>query len=627
MDASDLRAAPGADGAATPDAEPVPFRCNVCGEATAVPRHRFGRETPSCHHCGSTVRVRSIVHALSLALHGQSLAIGEFPARPDLRGLGLGDWAGYAVRLAERLGYENTWSHREPRLDIRCPDPELEGTLDFLIATDVFEHVTPPVQQAFDAAFRLLKPGGVFVFSVPYTLDGPTIEHYPDLHDHQVEERQDGYVVLNRTVDGREQCFLDPVFHGVDGEMLEMRVFGQSSLLENFRAAGFEPPTVHAEDVPACGIYHEFACSLTWTVRRPRVPAEPSASIAPASAAGPVLFDQHSRYASVGDVLQQAARPGESVLDIGSGEARLLGRYAAGLHCSYLDPLLQQDEGPDVLAGGFSRLQDDTRQWDWVVAVDTLEHIPAARREAFVRTMLARSRVGVVLSGPCIEDEAAHTVDAHVNDAYRAKTGEDYPWLVEHRDHGLPARTWIEEMFRDAGLSLAVRGNGHAPWLAELLPLFVCYLDDPVHLPLLHELSAAFNSRLYRYDHLEPVYRRIVVGARRPLELEDDAPAGALREAAARTWRAFRHEVLALISRHADRLADAAVRTEAPQASPRWSELRGRLERAERQLAELRPKLVAEREHTASLTHRLERLEGSRTVRIARRLGLLRDGR
>lgn len=101
----------------------------------------------------------------------------------------MSDWQGYAWRLMHRLGYRNTFLDEEPRLDIRAPDPALLGTLDFIISSDVFEHVSPPVQLAFDNARRLLKPDGVMIFSVPYTVGGETLEHYPDLHDYRIVRR------------------------------------------------------------------------------------------------------------------------------------------------------------------------------------------------------------------------------------------------------------------------------------------------------------------------------------------------------------------------------------------------------------------------------------------------------
>ncbi len=245
----------------------VTFRCNICGQPCSAKRADFGRETPSCRTCGSTVRMRSIVHALSLELFGECLALPDFPQRPDLRGAGMSDWEGYARPLAEKLDYRNTFLHQEPFLDILAPRDDELGTLDFLISTDVYEHVTPPVGMAFENARRLLKPGGVFLFSVPYNLEGATLEHYPDLHDFRIEEAGGEFVLHNTTRAGERQSFRDLIFHGGPGSTLELRVFSLPDLLAHFRAAGFASPVIHAEAHGRCGMLHDCGWSLTMSAR------------------------------------------------------------------------------------------------------------------------------------------------------------------------------------------------------------------------------------------------------------------------------------------------------------------------------------------------------------------------
>jgi SAM-dependent methyltransferase len=234
--------------------EKVYFRCNVCGGSCAAPMTALEREKPSCRRCGSTVRTRTIVHLLTTELFGRSIAIPDLPLRRDLVGIGLSDTPGYARRLSEKLGYTNTYIHMEPRFDITAVPSRLSARYDFIIASEVFEHIAPPVSRAFVNARRLLKPHGVLIFSVRYTLDPETKEHFPDLYDYRIVESSGQWRLENRTADGRTQIYTDLVFHGGPGSTLEMRLFSRSGLIREFTEAGFAGVRIADETQLAHGI-------------------------------------------------------------------------------------------------------------------------------------------------------------------------------------------------------------------------------------------------------------------------------------------------------------------------------------------------------------------------------------
>ena len=171
------------------------FMCNICGHLNPrVPLMKLQRETPSCGNCGSTVRFRAVIRLLSLELFGESLVLTDFPARTGIAGLGMSDWHGYAELLAEKLDYVNTFYHQEPRLDITSVSEQFEGRFDFVITSDVFEHVPPPVSLAFSGMFRLLKPGGLVVFTVPWVKASSTAEHFPTLHAYEFVETSPAHI-------------------------------------------------------------------------------------------------------------------------------------------------------------------------------------------------------------------------------------------------------------------------------------------------------------------------------------------------------------------------------------------------------------------------------------------------
>jgi SAM-dependent methyltransferase len=245
----------------------VDFRCTVCGTANQYPEVEFSRESATCHGCGSTVRMRAAIAALSLGLYGRVYDIDHFPRRPRFRGLGMSDWDGYATRLRRVLDYHNTHIEKRPKLDITAIPRREHGRNDFLISIDVFEHVPPPVSRAFEGAATLLKPGGVLILSVPYTLNDRTVEHFPNLHDYRITEHRGTRRLVNRRRDGGTETFDDLRFHGGRGMTLEMRVFCKRDVEEQLHAAGFGEVDV-VDRMPEFGIIYDNPCSRTFVARR-----------------------------------------------------------------------------------------------------------------------------------------------------------------------------------------------------------------------------------------------------------------------------------------------------------------------------------------------------------------------
>ena len=282
----------------------IQFECNICGRRNRVERSRFDREAPTCTGCRSSVRLRSVVHPLSTELFGESLSLRDFPESKGVAGIGLSDWRGYGGRLAKVFSYVNTYHRKDDRgfagrlaaalayvkheclrgeVRFDVTKPKGFAPADFLIASEVFEHVPPPVGAAFSGAFNALKPGGLLVLTVPFDRGlKQTIEHFPELHDYKVVQRRTPlawrrksrprrYNLINITEDGREQQFTDVRLHGGAGVTLEMRIFSLSDVMAHLAAAGFANVSVRGDDCPGRGVVWLSPNSTPIIARKPLV--------------------------------------------------------------------------------------------------------------------------------------------------------------------------------------------------------------------------------------------------------------------------------------------------------------------------------------------------------------------
>lgn len=206
---------------------------------------------------------------LSRELFAADLTLAEFPRVKSLRGLGISDSHVYADRLAAKFDYRNTFFDREPRLDIASPPEDECGRYDFVVCSEVLEHVLPPVENAFRGAARLLKPNGVLVLTTPYSLEASTAEHYPELHEFGLAQVGGGLVLVNRTKTGELQVFDRPVFHvGCGGPAMEVREFSEDALKALLADSGFSSVQIYSGDCPEFGIVRKENWSLPIAARK-----------------------------------------------------------------------------------------------------------------------------------------------------------------------------------------------------------------------------------------------------------------------------------------------------------------------------------------------------------------------
>ena len=298
-----------------------PFVCNACGRSCVFrEEHYDDSDALSCPGCGSNVRFRWIIHRLSLELFGRSIPLPEFPRRKSIRGLGLTDPELISHVLARRFSYRNTHLTSAPKFDVRCDDSPV-GPLDFLIASEVFEHVEPPVSRAFENAFRILSDSGILLFTAPWVFDGDpamaigelhdwnlqrgpngreivnrkpdgaverignlspdgrpgnalghTREHFPQLHDWRLSENDGEWRLINRRRDGTVEEFRNLAFHDGPGLALEMRLFTKNGIEENLRAAGFQSVEFESQDFVDWGIVFGSSWSRPVIARKQNAP-------------------------------------------------------------------------------------------------------------------------------------------------------------------------------------------------------------------------------------------------------------------------------------------------------------------------------------------------------------------
>ncbi len=182
--------------------------CYICGSFTFFASQHGNLREAQCARCGSTKRISDVARTVS-TLYGPP---GDDPlplpaVLNSLRRLRIFEAAASGPIhniLAALPGYTcaEFLDHVDPgqlRNGVRCEDLTrltfADDTFDLVITQDVFEHIID-FEGAFSQVFRVLKPSGRHVFTVPVNMSYPTRRR------------------VNASGEGNQTNLHPPVYHG-----------------------------------------------------------------------------------------------------------------------------------------------------------------------------------------------------------------------------------------------------------------------------------------------------------------------------------------------------------------------------------------------------------------------------
>lgn len=194
-------------------------RCSLCGwEGRFRRTHPSERETLACGACRASLRYRGQAEVLCQRLgSGRATTLADLAASGLLSNLAifepgtagpLRQWLRQAGRYEQSV-YEPGLPSGTRRADgVPCQDlmatSFAPASFDLVVTSDIFEHIRKPFA-AFAEIRRILKPGGMHVWTVPFAMPPPE----------ETRARVD-------TSGPEDRMLLPPVYHGSGGDGLSL---------------------------------------------------------------------------------------------------------------------------------------------------------------------------------------------------------------------------------------------------------------------------------------------------------------------------------------------------------------------------------------------------------------------
>lgn len=219
-------------------------------------------------------------------------------------------------------------------------------------------------------------------------------------------------------------------------------------------------------------------------------------------------FDQFQRYYTVKEIVGRLAQDKKvKVLEVG-----------ANAHCKLREFLPQADivftdiddqpvpKGVTFIKADATDLPFNDDEFDFVVSTDVLEHVPFALREKFILECYRVSKTAFILACP-IDNGMTTEVEIETNETFKRLLDQDFIWLKEHIDEGLPSVDFVNEIAASRTIPFVQFEHGRLDWWESLMKMHFIKEAEPVLRSACSAVDEYYNRNLYREDFGGACYR------------------------------------------------------------------------------------------------------------------------
>jgi len=221
-------------------------------------------------------------------------------------------------------------------------------------------------------------------------------------------------------------------------------------------------------------------------------------------------FDQYQRYQDIRqivDVIRAATgRERLTILDVGGTD--LAERFLPDDVVTRAN--LERSPGVQMQMDG-TRLALRDGSVDVVITVDTLEHIPAPRRAAFLAELSRVASDYVIVTGP-FENPYSPTADRLLDAYFVTIAGIVHRFLSEHLEYGLPDPDATRRALGPDARTLMIPSGYLHHWLPFMIIKYELQRMHGGH-AIAVDLDRFYNYQAYWSDHRAPSYRQVIVAA------------------------------------------------------------------------------------------------------------------
>ncbi|NBK97641.1 MAG: glycosyltransferase [Erysipelotrichia bacterium] len=227
-----------------------------------------------------------------------------------------------------------------------------------------------------------------------------------------------------------------------------------------------------------------------------------------------VPFDQFQRYNNAKLIIESLRGENNKfkILEVGANEHQLLEKFLPEDDIKYLDIHLPEHlrNHPKYILGDATNMHFDDNEYDIIIALDVFEHISSDKRNMFIKEIDRVAKEAFIIGAPFKNDEVSEA-EIRLNELFRTLHGENYIWIEEHIQNGLPDLKETLKLLDEMKCDYKYFGHGNLGIWERITKLHFLSIIDKDLIEFRENIDDYYNKHLFLNDYTEDSYRKFII--------------------------------------------------------------------------------------------------------------------
>ncbi|MBX4258428.1 class I SAM-dependent methyltransferase [Clostridium estertheticum] len=231
-----------------------------------------------------------------------------------------------------------------------------------------------------------------------------------------------------------------------------------------------------------------------------------------------IPFHQYQRY-KMTELMINSIREDEKsfrLLEVGANEHKNLEKFLKNDSIVYLDLFIPEkySNSSNYIKGDATKMDFEDNSFDFVIALDVLEHINPDKRYDFFMELKRVSKYGFIVSAP-FSGVGVEASEKRISDYFNTLYDEKIIWHLEHIKNGFPDLLTYTKFIKDKlKLNMAIINHGSIYMWEKFIQMEFMAGNNPKLFNYWNDINKYYNEMIFERDFSDECIRSFIVASK-----------------------------------------------------------------------------------------------------------------